>query len=458
MERIYNISFALTYFTQFLFGWAIFFVLNYGVTLLDFNVLFAYFLLLFSLVFQKKSLNIAVNYSNMLFFAFNVIIFLTIINPIINGNSSEITQNLKSTSHYYYIVFFVILTFSELLKPRTFVFVVKGLIWLIFLFDIYGIYQLFARALGLPFGWLEYSNTGIMSRLEIVGTIQQTTVSFGSFYRINSIFVEPSVLASFNIFLFIFLVIPWIQQRTGFVKKNKILLVLLSTCLASLFLTYSLTGLASLFAVLLLMALIENYNSYKVIFKVIVIGVVIVILSNFLMIELFGIDLLKLFFIRVENVFSFGSDEMGGESFTTRVENTLSTIAIWAQNPLFGVGLGLLGYQKEFTALFSDTTIFSVLAETGIFSFIIFVSMLYSLLFSSIKLYKATRNTTIVSSEEKKLIGIVPYIVMFEIVRCSFTANILIYFILWMELSFAFFVLNYYSPQLFKQRVINISF
>ncbi len=457
MERIYNISFALTFFTQFLFGWAIFFFLNYGVTVLDFNVLFAYFLLILSLVFQKKSLNVAINYPNVLFFVFNFLVFLTTINPIINGNLGEITQNLKSTSHYYYIVFFIILTFSELLKPKTFIYVIKGLIWLIFLFDLYGIYQLFARALGLPFGWLEYSNTGIMSRLEIIGTIQQTSVSFGSFYRVTSIFVEPSVHASFNIILFIFLVIPWIQQRSGFVKNNKILLILISVCVINLFLTYSLTGLASLFAVLSLVVFIEYYKSYKVIFKVFIVGFVIIILANYLMIELFGIDLLKLFLIRVENIFSLGSDEMGGESFTTRLENTLSTIAVWSKHPIFGVGLGLLGYQKEFTALFSDTTIFSVLAETGIFSFIIFNALLYSLLFSSIKLYKALRNTTFVSSDEIKLIGIVPYLVMFEIVRCSFTANILIYFILWMELSFAFFVLNYYSPKIFKQKVLNIS-
>ncbi|MFN3781302.1 MAG: O-antigen ligase family protein, partial [Candidatus Kapaibacteriota bacterium] len=372
-------------------------------------------------------------------------------------NLGEITQNLKSTSHYYYIVFFVILTFSELLKPKTYVYVIKGLIWLIFLFDLYGIYQLFARALGLPFGWLEYSNTGIMSRLEIIGTIQQTTISFGSFFRVTSIFVEPSVHASFNILLFIFLVIPWIQQRSGFVKNNNILLLLISTCLISLFLTYSLTGLASLLAVLFLVVLIEYYKSYKIIFKIFLVGIVIIVFANYLMIELFGIDLLKLFFIRVENIFSFGSDEMGGESFTTRLENTLSTIAVWSKHPLFGVGLGLLGYQKEFTALFSDTTIFSVLAETGIFGFLIFNALLYSLLFSSIKLYNALRNSTLVSSDEIKLIGIIPYLVLFEIVRCSFTANILIYFILWMELSFAFFVLNYYSPKVFKQKVLGIS-
>lgn len=457
MEKLYNISFGLIFFTQFLFGWAIFFILNYGVTALDFNVLFSYALLIISFIFMKKSLNIAINYSNVLFFVFNILILFTLINPFINGDTAEITQNIKSTLHYYYIVFFILLLYSELLKPKTYTYVIKGLIWVLFIFDLYGIYQLFARALGLPFGWLEYSNTSIMSRLEIVGNIQQTTIGFGSFYRVNSIFVEPSVLASFNIFLFIFLVIPWIQHRTSFIKSNFLLVVMVSTCLVTLFLTYSMTGLASLFGVLFLVFFIEYFEQYKFIFRVIVIGIVVIILSNLMMIELFGIDLLKLFTIRVENIFTLGSDEMGGESFTTRLNNTLSTIAVWANHPLFGVGLGLLGYQKEFVALFSDTTIFSILAECGIFSFIVFNALLYSLLFSSIKLYKKVREMDSIPLEDKQLIGIAPYIALFEIIRCSFTANILIYFILWMDLSFVFFVLNYYS-NILGTKVLSIKF
>ncbi|MCX7908886.1 MAG: O-antigen ligase family protein [Ignavibacteria bacterium] len=454
MEKLYNISFGLTFFTQFLFGWAIFFILNYGVTSLDFNVLFSYTLLLISIFFMKKKLQIAINYPNVLFLTFNTLLIFTMLNPILNGDTAQITQNIKSTLHYYYIIFYIFLLYSELLKPKTFIYIIKGLIWILFIFDLYGIYQLFARALGLPFGWLEYSNTSIMSRLEIVGNIQQTTIGFGSFYRVNSIFVEPSVLASFNIFLFIFLVIPWIQHRSSFVKGNKLLILFVSVCLIALFLTYSMTGLASLLGVLLLVFFLEYFESYKFIFKIILIGIVIIIVSNLLMIELFGIDLLKLFFIRVENIFTLGSDEMGGESFTTRLNNTLATISIWAQNPLFGVGLGLLGYQKEFVALFSDTTIFSVLAECGIFNFIIFNALLYSLLFGSIKLYKIVRASNLVPVEEKKLIGIAPYIALFEIIRCSFTANILIYFILWMDLSFVFFVLNYYSHLLRNKTLI----
>jgi len=456
MEKLYNISFTLTYFTQFLFGWALFYIFNYGATTLDVNVLLCYSLLIISLIYYGKKLRISINYPNVLFFVFNILLIFTMINPMINGETNEIIQNIKSTLHYYYIVFFIVLLYSEMLKPKAFINVVKGLIILLFIFDLYGIYQLFARALGLPLAWLEYSNTAIMSRLEIVGNIQQTTVSFGSFYRVSSIFVEPSAFAGYNILLFIFLVIPWIQFRSGFVKNNKLLAFLVSICLISLFLTYSMTGLASLFAVVSLIFFIEYFDSYKFIFKVALIGLITIILANLLMIELFGIDLLKLFTYRIENIFSLGSDEMGGESFSTRLDNTLATISVWTKHPIWGVGLGVLGYQKEFVAMFSDTTIFSILAECGIIHFIIFNLLLYSLLFTAIKLYRLVRDSDMVPLEEKKLIGIAPYIALFDIMRCSFTANILIYFILWMDFAFIFFVLNYYS-HILGHNVLEIS-
>ncbi|MGB9912342.1 MAG: hypothetical protein ACPLRO_03145, partial [Candidatus Kapaibacteriota bacterium] len=159
MEKLYNYSFILIYFTQFLFGWALFFILNYGVTALDINVLFSYSLLLVSFFFYRKQLRIAINYPNVLFFIFNIALVFTMINPILTGSGAEITQNIKSTLHYYYIVFFVILLYSELLKTYALIRIIKGLIWLLFIFNLYGIYQLFARALGLPFGWIEYTNT-----------------------------------------------------------------------------------------------------------------------------------------------------------------------------------------------------------------------------------------------------------------------------------------------------------
>jgi hypothetical protein len=215
-----------------------------------------------------------------------------------------------------------------------------------------------------------------------------------------------------------------------------------------LFLTYSLTGLAGFVAILIFITLIERYQSYKFLFSIAIIAIITIFLTNLLLAETLNIDLLKLFSFRVENVLTLGRDEMAGESFSGRLANAIATIKVWQTNPFIGVGLGLTGYQKEFVALFSDSAVLSILAEGGIFNFLIFNALLYSLFFSSLKLYKKLRDDQTIPLDERKLIGIAPYITLFEIIRCTFTANILIYFVLWMNFSFAFFVLNYYRKHL----------
>ncbi|MCX7879155.1 MAG: O-antigen ligase family protein [Ignavibacteria bacterium] len=445
MKKVYNISFALTYFTQFLFGYAFFYFFNYGITAHDLNIIFAYILLLISFFLLNRKLIIAINYPNMLFFAFNFMMLFTILGPLIFGSSSEIIQNIKTTFHYYYIVAFILLLFSEYLEPKSFLWVVKWFIVLMLIFNLFGIYQLFARAFGLPFAWVEYSNRGIFSRLDIIGGVSQASLAFGAFVRATSIFTEPTVLASYNVYLLIFLMIPWIQFREGFVKNNKLLLLLIIINLVTLFLTFSLTGIFGAFVVLLVIFLIEYFQSYKFLFRIILIAIVPILITNFFVAQVFDFDLLKMFTVRIENILTLGENEMGGESFSGRFKNALSSIHIWTTAPVLGVGLGLIGYQKEFVDLFSDTTSLSILAEAGIFNFLLFNAMMFSLFFASLKLYRRVRDDISLSLQERKLIGIAPYIIAYEIFRCSFTANILVYFLLWMNLAFVFFVLNYYG-------------
>jgi len=448
MAKLYNVAFILTFITQFFFGYSLFYISNYGVTLLDLNVLFCLFLFFVSIQFLRKKFDVAINYPNVLFLAFNILILISIINPLFNGTTPEVTQNLKSLIHYYFVVSFVFLTLLDYITPKTYYKIVIILILILVLLNLYGIYQLFARAYDLPFSWVTYTNRGLLSRLEVVGDVYQASTAYGAFYRATSIFTEPSALASWNVYLFLYLAIPWIQFRQGFVKNNKLLLFLIIINLTTLFLTYSLTGLAGFIAILILITLIERFQSYKFLFHISIITIFTIFLTNHILAENLNIDLLRLFYYRVENIFTFGRDEMAGESFSGRLLNAISTIKVWQTSPLIGVGLGLIGYQKGFVGLFSDTAVLSVLAEAGFFNFLLFNALLYSLFFSSLKLYKKIRNDQTIPLDEKKVIGIVPYITMFEIIRCTFTANILIYFILWMNLSFAFFVLNYYRKYL----------
>jgi len=448
MAKTYNTAFILTFITQFFFGYALFYISNYGVTLLDVNVIFCFILFWISIIFLRKHLEIAVNYPNVIYLAFNIFILISIINPLFNGKEQEIVQNLKSLTHYYFVSSFLLLIFLDFITPKTYYKIVNILILIVIILNLYGIYQLFARAFDLPLAWVTYTNRGLLSRFEVVGEVYQASTAYGAFYRATSIFTEPSALASWNVYLFLFLAIPWIQYRQGFVKSNRLLLFLVIINLITLFLTYSLTGLAGFVAILIFITLIERYQSYKFLFSIAIIAIITIFLTNLLLAETLNIDLLKLFSFRVENVLTLGRDEMAGESFSGRLANAIATIKVWQTNPFIGVGLGLTGYQKEFVALFSDSAVLSILAEGGIFNFLIFNALLYSLFFSSLKLYKKLRDDQTIPLDERKLIGIAPYITLFEIIRCTFTANILIYFVLWMNFSFAFFVLNYYRKHL----------
>ncbi len=396
------------------------------------------------------------NYPNVLLLSFNLTLLLSAFTPLWNGDVKLLTQFVKSTAHYYYVVFFVLLIYFEWLKPKTYYWVIRMFIWAVTIFNLFGIYQLFARALNLPLAWLEMNNKGIFSRLEIVGSVQQLSLQFGSFYRVTSIFTEPSVLASLNIYLLIFLIIPWVQFRESFIKSTKILMPLILISVITLFLTYSMTGLMGIVGLLLTIILLEKIKSYKMVFKTLLIILATILISNFILIEIFNINLLNLFSYRIESVATLGETQIRGESLPTRLLNITSSIKVWMQHPLFGVGLGLLGYHKDFPFSFSDVTIFSVLAEAGIFNFILFISFMFSLFITSIKVYKRTRNISEIPLYEKKLIGIAPYVVAFEILRCSFTANIMIYFILWFNLAYALYPINHYGSFL-GYNYLNIS-
>lgn len=456
MELLFNILFILSYISHFAFGFAFFYISNYGITLLDLTVIALYFILLFAFFILGKKLRICINYPNVLLFSFNIALLLSAFKPLWDGNAQLLAQFIKTTSHYYYIVFFLLLIYFEWLKPKTFHRTIQILIWAIIVLNLFGIYQLFARALNLPLAWIELTNKALFPRIEVLGNIQQSTVQIGSFYRVTSIFTEPSVLASFNVYLLIFLIIPWVQFRESYIKSNKLLISFISISIITLFLTYSMTGFMGVVGVLLAIIFLEKLKSYKLLIKVVLIIVTALLVVNFILIELFGINLFSLFSYRIESVATLGGTNIKGESLPSRLRNVTSAIEVWAQYPIFGVGLGLLGYQKNFPFGFSDVTIISILSESGIINFILFIAFMISLLVTSIKVRNRTLNLAEIPLSEKKLIGIAPYVVTFEILRCFFAANILIHFILWFNLAYALYPINRYGVYL-GYNYINVS-
>lgn len=447
LKAIYNNSFWLIYITQFAFGFSLFYFSTYGFTLLDVNIFFCLIVFIFSFFAGQKTLKVAINPPNFFLLLFNVSILLSFIEVFISNSAIDYVQLLKSTSHYYYVLTFIILIFSSFLQPDTFYKkIIPTLIILLTIFNIYGIYQLFARIYGLPFAWIEYTNKGIFSRLEIFTSVQQAIMSYGFFVRATSIFTEPSVLASFNIYLLIFLIIPWIQFRGNFLNSSFLTTVFVAISVVTLFFTYSMTGVLGFLLVFSLVFFIEKFKMYKKALVIILISLGAIFFANYLVKEIVQVNLLEMFSHRFKSLLTFGKEEIGGESFSGRINNLSQSFNVFTKNYLFGVGMGLLGYQPNFEYMFSDSSLFSIFAEAGIFAGFFFIIMMFSLFYFSIILYKQVQmNLTKVSNKEKKLIGIIPYMVLFEIFRTFLTVNYISYFAFWINISFAFYVVNYYS-------------
>lgn len=453
-KAIYNNSFCLIYLTQFAFGFSLFYFSTYGFTLLDVNIFFCLIVLIFSFFNGQKALKVAINPPNFFLLLFNVSIFFSFIVVFITNSAINNVQLLKSTTHYYYVLAFILLVFSSFLQPDTYYKkIIPTLIILLTIFNIYGIYQLFARIYGLPFAWIEYSNKGIFSRLEIFTNIQQSIMSYGFFVRATSIFTEPSVLASYNIYLLVFLIIPWIQYRRNFFNSSMLTSLFIAISGITLFFTFSMTGVLGFILVFSLAFFIEKFTMYKKVLFIILVSLVAIYFANFLAKEIVQVDLLEMFSHRFKSLLTFGKEEIGGESFSGRIKNLSQSFNVFTKNYLFGVGMGLLGYQPNFEYMFSDSSLFSIFAEAGIFAGFFFIAMMFSLLYFSIDLYKKVQKNLIeVSNNEKKLIGIIPYIVLFEIFRTFLTVNYISYFAFWINIGLALYVVNYYS------RFLNFSY
>lgn len=441
----------MTYVSQFAFGFSLFYLSNYGVTLLDLNIWVCFALLFISVLFLHPSIKFGLNLPNLFLIFFNISVFVSFVIVFLTNSGSNNLQLIKSTTHYFYVFSFVLILFSPLLEPRTFSSkIIPTLIIILTIFNIYGIYQLFARIYGLPFGWLEYTNKGIFSRMELYSSVQQSIMSYGFFIRATSIFTEPSVLAGFNIYLLIFLIIPWIQLRKSFLNSNILTSIIVGTSVITLFFTYSMTGTLGFMMILLLVMFLEKFSSYRKILIIAFIIIFFLFFGNWLSKEFFHTDLFELFSFRFKSLITIGKEEIGGESLSGRLNNLLQSFYVFTEHPFWGVGMGLVGFHPKFNYLFSDSTLFSILAESGFFAGFFFIALLCSMFYYSIKLYKKVRaiNNANLNVDEKKLIGIVPYIVLFEIFRTFFTLNYLSYFSFWMNISFALFVLNYYSRYL----------
>lgn len=296
---------------------------------------------------------------------------------VISNPNAEVIQFIKSYSHFIFLTLFALTLGIINLENKVFLNIFR--IWLIFsiLLNIFGIYQLFARAFDLPLAWIELNNVSLTGNEE--QEFQQLSLKFKNFYRATSIFSEPSALAGFNLTIIGILIAPMFKSESYHIFKSKgFINFIFILSIITLFVTFSLTAVMGL-GLLSLAYMMYNRNiNYIKIFKIIAIVILLMVVADMFIVSYFETSLLELFYTRISNVLGFSKEGIVGESFTTRSNNFKSSFDVWMKNPLIGVGLGHTKYFSEVS--YSDYGIMHALMETGIIGGFFFVMIFISLL------------------------------------------------------------------------------
>lgn len=395
---------------------------TYPFTLFDFSYILLICYSMYELFWLKKSITLPKTVLLSSLFLLLVVFLISIAYPIYSGNSTYIYQFFKTYLHFIYLVgLALILVFFGFSKYELNQ-VIKMLIYTSILVNIFGIYQIFARILDLPFGFIEFNNINIVGDEKFANEIitEQAILSFGNFYRVTSVFSEPSAIASYNCVIFILLFIPVINNTTSFIKNKLVYNVSLILCLLNIFLSFSNTGLFTLFCIFLFIIFVDKKIKLSKFLYYLMLFIFIIFLSDYIIYEFTGTSVLELFTKRLYGIiyyiFTGNNQRMtNGESFDTRADNFGKMLDIWNYYPITGIGLGMIKYNGLFDIKYSEHFLSSVIAEVGLQGLLVFVFFFVVLFYYG---YSITKNYQInpnIKDKDKNIYSILIYLILIVI-------------------------------------------
>ncbi|MFA6571041.1 MAG: hypothetical protein WCT77_07365, partial [Bacteroidota bacterium] len=254
----------ISYFT---YNYQLFGIGTYGVTLVDISIGLIILIYLKRVLWNGDKLKIWKNPAFLFFVGLLCAIIISGITPWMDGNQKMIIQYIKTALHFIFMGFVVFIAMSYPIKTRIWTQVIQMLLIISIFINLFGVYQIIARAYNLPFAWIPITNVSFTSRgLTDISEVGQLSLNFGSFFRATSIFSEPSALAGFNLIIIIFVLIPWVQKQNSFFKSKALNITIFVIAIIGLFLAFSLTGYFG-FAILIITILV--FEKSKRIFSLI---------------------------------------------------------------------------------------------------------------------------------------------------------------------------------------------
>jgi hypothetical protein len=433
-------------------GFQFFSVAGYGVTILDFALLAFYIYAFKKLIWDGIQIKYSYNIFHLILFGLFVSIILSSTTAIYYGETEMIFQYFKSFVHFIELFLFGIICIFLPIDLSKWDKVIKTWLILGLLINIFGIYQIIARALDLPLAWIVYNNVSFMTRAteEGVDSFNQLSLHYGDFFRATSIFSEPSALGTFNTYMLAFLIVPIINKQKHFFKSKIIIYIMLIFASIGMLLAFSMTGFVG--AILIFTGLLLVQKKHQIIrYSTLILSfIVIITLADLLFSEYVGVSVIELFQQRIEGIFHFatsaGNDDkqVFGESFGSRLNTYQQSVDIWKQYPIQGIGLGLTSFNKVHPELvFSDFTTATVLAELGTIGFIFLVAFFVSLMIIAIKLTKNEKILSYFNEYEQRLIRLLYYIIIVQIIINFISGNNFSSPNLWLPIGLVLSVINF---------------
>lgn len=398
---------------------------NFGVTTSDIFILILNNVFLYKFVWEGTELKIPKTSIHILILLLIVFLLFSGIIPLLQINEGYIIQFLKTYSHFLYLYIFLLFGISFEIDEKFFFKVIQIILISSILVNLYGIYQLVARALDLPWGWVEINNASLLARTDQAPDteLKQLALQFKDFYRATSIFSEPSAFVHYNLHNLVFLAIPFLSKTKKIFESKFLNILIFLLILINLFLTFSLTAILGLSFLVFISAILEKKTLLKLYLKILLISAIVLLLADYYIQDIVGLSLISLIGDRIYSVLAYiflNEDNLvDGESLTWRITVVMDSIEVWLKNP-FGVGSGLYAKNSEI-ANFSDNSLLAILSEAGPHSASVFIGLFVSLFYHTIKL---RRNANISKNEiQSTFVNMLPYIMIIQFETNFLTAN-----------------------------------
>ncbi|MFP4527587.1 MAG: O-antigen ligase family protein [Candidatus Kapaibacterium sp.] len=422
----------------------IFKVSTYGVTFLDLFTLAIYILFAGRLIWKAEVYKFTGNPAIAALIIFSILVLISGLNPLIFPIGGNQMQFMKTSLHFYFLIGFTLVCAVYPFEEKTWTRMIR--LWLItaLLLNIFGVYQVFARAYDLPFAWLDIVNASLSHRGEVSDTYRQLSISFKDFYRATSIYSEPSALAAFNVYIIALLVVPLIQKSKPFFESKLLLWIMIAFAVLAEFLALSMTGFIGLFGVLMVMLLIEKRFRLRQLLIFFAILASLLLAADIIAVRQFNVSVIDLFYSRISGIINTlmgdSQSQISGESLSGRLESLGIAYRMWIAYPVFGVGMGLTQYYNDAGRVFLENAAAVVLAELGTVGFMFFVAIFVILAYYSIRFVRMDKSG--LSPETARLAGVIIYLLVNIILNNFITVNNLVTAGMWLPLGIVFGVIN----------------